>query len=163
MSPQSKQGEEMALGFSPEEQRAWMEKYRPHVEQEIGTQVTAFLPFHRTGAAGAMAAQRVSPLAAHAMRFIGKRKAGGLPPNFILVLTPERIHAYTSKTGRDSFELQDEVAVWERAAVRLSTQETSLNVQLTIESPADGQKVTCEATKSALTGDFFFHLSMAAA
>jgi hypothetical protein len=151
----------MSLGFSPDEQRAWMEKHRVSVEQKVGAPVTAFLPFHRAHAAGAMAVVRISPLAASAMRLVGKRKAGGLPPNFVLVLTPERIHAYTSKTTRDSFELKDEVGVWERTAVRLRTEETPLNMQLTIESPANGDSVVCQATKSALTGDFFCHLAAA--
>jgi hypothetical protein len=153
----------MQLGFSPDEQRAWMDKYRPSVEQKVGAPVIAFLPFHHTSAAGAMAAQRISPLAASAMRFLAKKKAGGLPPNFILVLTAERIYAYKSKTTANSFELKDELATWERAAVRLSTQETTLNMQLTIESPASAEKVVCQATKSALTGDFFGHLSIAEA
>ena len=149
----------MKLGFSPDEQRAWMEQYRSSVEQKVGAPVIAFLPFHRTAAMGAMAVVRVSPLAATAMRLAAKKKAGGLPPNFILVLTADRIYAYTSKTTRDSFELKDQLAVWDRAAIRVSTKETTLNMQLTIESPAEGEKIVCEATKSALTGDFFAHIS----
>ncbi len=153
----------MKLSFSPEEQRAWMEQYRSSVEQKVGAPVIAFLPFHRTNAMGAMAMHRVSPLAASAMRLLAKKKAGGLPPNFILVLTADRIYAYTSKTRVDSFELKDELAVWERAAIRVTTQETSLNMQLTLESPAEGEKVLCEATKSALTADFFAPLAGPAA
>ena len=153
----------MKLGFSPDQQRAWMEQYRSSVEQKVGAPVIAFLPFHRTAAMGAMAVVRVSPLAATAMRLAAKKKAGGLPPNFILVLTADRIYAYTSKTTRNSFELKDQLAAWDRDAIRVSSKETTLNMQLTIESPAEGETIVCEATKSALTSDFFGHLSIAAA
>jgi hypothetical protein len=153
----------MSLGFSPNEQRAWMEKYRPHVEQKVGTPVIAFLPFHRPSAVTEMVAERVSSLAGNAIRLIGRKRAGGLPPNFILVLTDQRIHAYTSKAGANSFELKDEVAVWDRSGIRLSAQETPLHTRLTIESPTGGEKVVVEATKAALTADFFGHLSLAEA
>jgi hypothetical protein len=148
----------MKLGFSPDDQRAWIEKHRPTVEQKVGAPVIAFLPFHRSGAMGAMAVSRISPLAASAIRLVGKKKAGGLPQTFYLVLTADRIYAYTSKTTRSSFELKNELAVWERAAIRVSTKENTLDMQLTIESPAEGEKVVCQATKSAVTGDFFAHL-----
>ena len=153
----------MQLSLGPEEQRAWMDQYRSSVEQKVGEPAIAFLPFHRTAAMGAMAMHHVSPLAAGVMRRIAKKKAGGLPPNFILVLTAERIYAYTSKTTARSFELKEQLAVWERAGVRVSSRETSLNMQLTIESPAGDEKVICEATKSALTSDFFASLSGPAA
>ena len=153
----------MKLGFSADEQRAWVEQYRPSVEQKVGARVIAFLPFHRTGSVGALAVSRVSPLAATAIRLVGKKKAGGLPQNFVLVLTEAKLYAYQSKTRRASFELTDELAVWDRAAIQLSTKETTLAMQLTIESPAEGEKVICEATKSAVTGDFFAALSGPAA
>jgi hypothetical protein len=153
----------MQLGFSVEAQRQWVEENRPQIEQRTGAPVLAFSVFYRTGSWGAMGAQHISPLAASAMKFIGKRKAGGMPANFILAVTADRIYAFSYKYKRSGIEVRDELIVWNRGGIRVSAQETSMTVRLTIESPADGSKIVCDTGKAAITDSFMTMLGCGAA
>jgi hypothetical protein len=148
----------MSFGFSVEEQRQWMESNRPRVEARTGAPVLAFSTFYRTGSWGQMGVEHVSPLARSAMKMIGKRKAGGLPPHFILALTADRLYAFKYKPRRDQIEVGDEVASWDRAAITASVEETTLTMRVTIGSPADGAKVVCDTGKADITDRFLAQL-----
>jgi hypothetical protein len=148
----------MIFKFSSAEQQQWVERNRQHVEARTGAPVLAYSTFYRTGSWGQMGVQHVSPLAASALKLMGKRKAGGLPPHFILALTDERLHVFRYKARRDVIEVGDEVAVWERAALCVSAQETSLTMRLRIESPGEGEAVVCDASKAEITSDFLARL-----
>jgi hypothetical protein len=152
----------MSFGFSAEEQRQWAEHNRAQVEEKTGRPVRAYTVFYRTGSWGTMGAQHISPLAASAMKFIGKRKAGGMPPQFVLALTDERLHAFAYKQRRNDIDVRDEVGAWDRAAIRASVEETTLTMRLTIESPAEGTKVVCDTGKAAITNEFLAELGAAA-
>ena len=148
----------MSFGFSAEEQHQWMESNRPRVEAKTGAPVLAYSTFYRTGSWGQMGMEHVSPLAKSAMKMIGKRKAGGLPPHFILALTADRLYAFKYKPRRDVIEVGDEVASWDRAAITASVAETSLTMRLTINSPADGSKTVCDTGKADITDRFLAQL-----
>jgi hypothetical protein len=149
--------------FSAEEQRRWMEMNRSRVEEKTGAPVLVFSTFYRTGSWGQMGARQISPLAASAMKLIGKRKAGGLPPHFILALTGDTLHAFAYKPRRDVIEVGDEVGRWDRAGIRASVEETAITMRLTIESPAEGGKLVCDTGKAAITDEFLSELGAAPA
>ncbi len=153
----------MSLGFSIEEQRRWVETNRSRVEAKTGAPVLAFSTFYRSGSWGQMGAQHVSPIAASAIKLLGKRKAGGLPPHFILACTDEHVYAFKYKARRDVIEVGDQVGVWERAAIRASVEETSITMRLTIEVPAEGAKVVCDTGKAEITEEFMAQLGVAPA
>jgi hypothetical protein len=76
------------------------------------------------------------------VKLFHKQKAGGLPERVMLALTPTRLYAFDiAFKGRD-FKIKDEVAVWERAGLNISTDGKSGMTALTIESPAEGEKAT---------------------
>jgi hypothetical protein len=153
----------MILEFSIAEQQEWEQRNRARVEEKTGAPVLAYSTFYRTGSWGQMGMARVSPLAKSAMKLIGKRKAGGLPPHFILAITEDKLHAFKYKARRDVIEVEDEVAVWDRSAIRASAQETSLTMRLTIESPPDGASVVCDSSKADITSRFLATLGAAPA
>jgi hypothetical protein len=153
----------MSLSFSVDEQQAWVEGNRARVEEKTGAPVLAFSTFYRTASWGQLPMQHASPLAASAMKLIGKRKAGGLPQSFILALTADRLYAFKYKPRRDVIEVGDEVACWERDAIAVSVQETAITMRLTIGTPADGNKLVCDTGKADITDRFLAELGVAQA
>jgi hypothetical protein len=152
----------MQLGSSVEAQRQWVESTRPQIEERTGAPALAFSTFYRSGSWGAMGAQHLSPLAASAIKFLGKRKAGGLPAHFILAVTADRIYAFSYKARRHGIQVGDELAVWQRSGIRVSAEETAMTVRLTIESPSDGSKMVCDTGKAAITESFMTLLGVGA-
>ena len=75
------------------------------------------------------------------IKLMNKKKAGGLPDKVMLAVTPGKIYAFKLKVGRE-YKLGDEVAVWDREGVRASTDRSGGMTALTLESPAEGEKVT---------------------
>jgi hypothetical protein len=107
-----------------------------------GEDVVAAAAFRRGGAAASYMASKAGGGILYAgVRLIGKKKAGGLPDKVMLAVTPERLYAFKLKMGRD-YKLGDEVAVWDRGGLRVGTDRSGGMTALTIESPAEGEKVT---------------------
>jgi hypothetical protein len=146
----------MQLGFTPQQQQDYIERNQPSVEEKLDEPVLAWSLFYRTGGWGSLAATHVSPLAATAINLVGKKRAGGLPQHFLLVVTPSKIRAFAFKQKRSDLRVRDEVAVWDRESIRASFRETAMTMRLTIEAPADGESVVCDTGKAAIT-DRFLH------
>jgi hypothetical protein len=144
----------MQLGLTAQEQRDYVERHQPLVEEKVDEPVLGWSIFYRTGGWGALAANHVSPLAASAIKLVGKKRAGGLPPHFLLVVTPSKIRAFAFKQKRSDLRVRDEVAVWDRQSIRVSCRETALTMRLTIEQPADGETVVYDTGKAAITDRF---------
>ena len=153
----------MSLSFSVEEQQAWVDGNRARVEKKTGAPVLAFSTFYRSASWGQLPMQHVSPLAASAMKLIGKRKAGGLPSSFLLALTDDRLYAFKYKPRRDVIEVGDEVGSWDRSAIAASVEETALTMRLTISAAGDGGKVVCDTGKADITDRFLAYLGVAPA
>ena len=77
-----------------------------------------------------------------ASALFSKKQAGGLPDKALLVATPTKVRAFKAGVKGRGFKIGDEVAVWERAGLRASTEPKSGLTMLTLESPAEGEKVT---------------------
>ncbi len=88
---------------------------------------------------------KISPLAAMALRFRGKKKAGGLPNMGILTITPTSIRAYSCAGGGASMRPKEEVAVWQRADLQMEIEEKSGSRRLTLRSNREDESVTVEA------------------
>jgi hypothetical protein len=144
----------MQLGFTPQQQQDYIERNQPSVEEKLDEPVLAWSLFYRTGGWGSLAATHVSPLAATAINLVGKKRAGGLPQHFLLVVTPSKIRAFAFKQKRSDLRVRDEVAVWDRESIRASFRETAMTMRLTIEAPANGESVVCDTGKAAITERF---------
>ena len=110
-----------------------------------GEELLAAGAMRRGGASGQfMPSKAGGGIAYAAVALARKRKAGGLPQQILLALTPERLYAFKLKLkgGGRSYEAKEEVARWDRAGLRISTEVKLGLTNLIIESPAEGEKAT---------------------
>lgn len=134
---------------------AWKGKYRDAAQEKLpGEQVEAAWLFYRTGGYAGLALGPLSPLAAVVARTIGKKRAGGLPNQFLLALTPTKVHAFKCRPSRSKAKVGDELAVWDRAALEIRIRDAAVNTEVTIESPAEGEKIVCSTGKDATSREF---------
>jgi hypothetical protein len=131
--------------ISPEVAEEWRGKYRASVEPHVDGEVLAVGPFRPTGAGTKMAISKtqVGALAYGAAHLMGKKKAGGLPGQFLLAVTPEKLYAFKYKQGRNGANIKEESASWDRAGIKASTERLQTTTRLTLEFP-DGAKVVCD-------------------
>ena len=120
----------------------WRQKYRdlvaPHVN---GEEVQTAAAFRRGGAAATMVASKaqMGGLVYAGIKLFNKKKAGGLPERVMLAVTPERIYAFNFGFKGRNYKIKEEVAVWDRAGLRIGAERKSGMTALTIESPAEGE------------------------
>jgi hypothetical protein len=78
-----------------------------------------------------------------------EREASGLAFRryLMLVVTPTRLHVFDPRPGL-GWKARRQLAVWPRAALRVSTEVKALTVRLTIEVPSENRRVELEASKS---------------
>jgi hypothetical protein len=117
-----------------------LEAVRDHVN---GEEVLAAGAFRRGGASGSYAASKAGGGLVYAAVALGrKKKAGGLPQQVLLAVTPARLYAFELKFKGRKYTAKREVAVWDRAGLRISSTPKMGLTQITIESPAEGEKAT---------------------
>lgn len=109
-----------------------------------GEELVSVGAFRRGGASGSFVASKAGGgLAYAAVALARKKKAGGLPQQAILALTPDNLYAFECKVkSGGKFAVKKEVAVWQRAGLRVSSFEKLGLTNMTIESPAEGEEVT---------------------
>ena len=129
----------------------WERKYRDALQPLVDEPVLAGGVFYRTGGWSAVAMGPFSGLAAMVSRTIGKRRAGGLPNQFLLAVTPTRVHAFKCSLAYGDVEARDELAVWDRAGLTVTAEETSVNTKVVLERSAGGERVVCSTGKDELS------------
>lgn len=113
---------------------------RDHVN---GEELVAAGAFRRGGASGSLAASKAGGGLVYAAVALGrKKKAGGLPQQVLLALTPDNLYAFELKFHGRSYTAKREVAVWQRPGLRVSSSQKMGLTNVTIESPAEGEKAT---------------------
>ncbi|MEA2475028.1 MAG: hypothetical protein QOE06_2943 [Thermoleophilaceae bacterium] len=134
---------------------AWKAKYRDACQEKLpDEQVEAAWLFYRTGGYAALALGPLSPLAATISRTIGKKRAGGLPNQFLLALTPDRVYAFKCRPARATAKVGKELAVWDRSGLHVTAEDAAINTTVTIESPAEGERIRCSTGKDATSREF---------
>jgi len=125
-----------------------VQDYRSQLSQEAephlgGEQLVAVGAFRRGGATASMVASKAGGgLPYLIVNLFRKKKAGGMPQQVILALTPTKLYAFKRKQRGSRMVIAEEVAVWERAALQVSTGQSGGMTQLTITSPGEEEKVT---------------------
>jgi hypothetical protein len=130
--------------MSEENVAEWRQQCHDLVASRVnGEEVLAAAGFRQGGATASYAASKaqLGGLVYAGVKMLRKKKAGGLPDKVMLAVTPDRLYAFKLKVGRE-YKLGDEVAVWERAALKIGTAPAGGMTALTIESPAEDEKAT---------------------
>jgi len=131
--------------MSDEAAAEWGQKLRDLVAPEVnGEEVVSAAAFRRGGATASLIASKaqMGGLVYAGIKMLNKKKAGGLPERVVLALTRDKLYAFNlGFKGRD-YKLKGEAAVWERAGLKISSEQKSGMTALTIESPAEGEKAT---------------------
>ena len=84
-------------------------------------------------------------------RSIGKHRAGGLPNQFLLAVTPTRVHAFKCSTAYGNVKAKDELAVWERAGLTVTAEETVGQHEGGDRAPGPGERLVCSTGKDELS------------
>ncbi len=108
-----------------------------------GEDVIAVSMLRRGGFAGQVLAAQVSGVAYAATALLRRKKAGGLPESVVVAVTPTRIYAFSHKVGgRNHGAPKEEVAMWERSQIQVSTETKMGMTNITIVSAGEGESVT---------------------
>jgi hypothetical protein len=151
----------MQLGFSQEQQRRWLDDNHAAVQAKVPDPIVAYQVFYRTGSWGQLGAAHILPVAGTVMKMVGKRRAGGLPQSFMLVLTATRLYAFKYKSRTNGIKMGDQLAVWERDAISYSVEDTKITKRLTFESRSDGARIVVDTGKAYSTDLFLGELGAA--
>jgi hypothetical protein len=131
--------------ISPEVAEEYRAKFRGTVQRQLDEQVLAAGPFRTTGSGTKYGISKMQggALAYGAASLFGKKRAGGLPGQFLLVVTPSKLHAFKYKSKRSGPEAKEQVAAWDRAGLSVQTErlQTTTRVTLSWES---GDKIVCD-------------------
>jgi hypothetical protein len=132
--------------ISPEVAEEYRGKFRDAVQPQLDEEVLAVGTFRTTGSGTkyAISKTQAGALAYGAASMIGKKRAGGLPGQFLLAVTPTRLHAFKYKMKRNGVALKDEVADWDRAGLEVGTERLQTTTRVTLEWSGDGEKVVCD-------------------
>ena len=132
--------------ISPEVAEEWRGKFRESVQPLVDEEVLAVGSFRTTGAGTkyAISKTQAGALAYGAASLIGKKRAGGLPGQFLLVVTPAKVHAFKYKLKRSGVAVKEEVAVWDRSGLEVTTERLQTTTRVRLEWPADGENVVCD-------------------
>ncbi len=130
--------------MSEEQVATYRGQMRELAEEKVSEPVVAAAMLRRGGVGAKMAVSHagLGALVYGAIALFQKKQAGGLPDKALLVVTPTKLHAYKAKVKGRGFVAGDEVAVWDRVGLRASTEQKSGLTMLTVESPAEDEKVT---------------------
>ena len=122
----------------------YREMVKGMAEQKVSEPIVAAALFRRGGHAAKMGISkaRLGALAYAGAALTAKKQAGGLPERVLLVATQDKLYAYKAKMKGRNWKVEDEVAVWERAGLKVAGRPSSGLTMLDIESPAEGEKAS---------------------
>ena len=132
--------------ISPEVAEEYRGKYRDAVQPQVDEEVLAVGAFRTTGSGTkyAISKLQVGALAYGAAHMVGKKKAGGLPGQFLLVVTPTKLHAFKYKMKRSGVEVKEEVGAWDRTGLKVGLEPLATTTRVKLEWPDDGDKIVCD-------------------
>ncbi len=122
-------------------------EFREVLQPKLDEPVLAAGLFYRTGGWAGLALGPFSGLAALVSRGIGKRKAKGLPGQFLVAVTPTRVHAFGCSAAYGRVKAKEELAVWERSGLTVTAEETAANTKVVIDSLEASSRVVCSTGK----------------
>ena len=132
--------------ISPEVAEEYRGKFRDAVRPHVDEDVLAVGTFRTTGSGTkyAISKTQAGALAYGAAGLMGKKRAGGLPGQFLLAVTPTRLYAFKYKMRRKGPEVKEEAAVWDRTGLDVGTEGMQTTTRVTLSWPGDGDKIVCD-------------------
>lgn len=129
--------------ISPEVAEEYRGKFRGTAAELIGTEVLAAGPFRTTGSGTkyGISKLQVGALAYGAAHLAGKKKAGGLPGQFLLAVTPDKLYALKYKSRRNGPEAKEVVAEWDRKGIGVETERLRTTTRVSLDLGEQGQVV----------------------
>lgn len=123
--------------ISPEVAEEYRVKFRETAAAQLDEEVLAAGPFRPTGAGTkyGISKLQVGALAYGAAHVAGKKKAGGLPGQFLLAVTPTKLVACKYKTRRRGPEAKEVVAEWDRRGIKVETERLKTTTRVNLEFP----------------------------
>jgi hypothetical protein len=121
-------------------------KFRDSVQPHLNEDVLAVGTFRTTGAGTkyAISKAQAGALAYGAAAVMGRKRAGGLPGQFLLAVTPTRLHAFKYKLKRKGVEVKEEVGAWDRSGLDVRTERLQTTTRVELEWAANGEKIVCD-------------------
>jgi hypothetical protein len=107
--------------LSPEKQQQWTRKYREAAAPYVQGEIEAVGPFRRQvfWLFAVPIIGQVGLVIYLAVEALMKKRAGGLPQNFLLVVTPDKVHALKFKPSGFNIKVQGEAGVFDRGDVKV--------------------------------------------
>jgi hypothetical protein len=127
----------------------WEQKYKDAVRDHVDGEPLAVGPFQRRGQwflAIPLIGQILGALFFLFYQLFQKKRAGGLPSNFLLAVTPTKLYAFKYSAGYGKIKVKKEVAVFDRADVKVvEAGGGGLSGKLTLEVTEDGEamRIVC--------------------
>jgi hypothetical protein len=122
-----------------------IELHQGHVDEPI----LAASVFTTAGAMASMGVGMLSPLAGILMRKSGKKKAGGLPFNVSVVVTPTKVHIFEVKPSRGKMVPKSLEDTWDRRQIQVRTEDKAMATRVIVDFPGEGRQVQLDATKGS--------------
>jgi hypothetical protein len=132
--------------ISPAVAEEYRAKFRDSVQPHVGEEVLAVGTFRTTGSGTkyAISKTQAGALVYGAAALVGKARASGLPGQFLLAVTPTRLHAFKYKLKRNGVTVKEEVGAWDRAGLEIRTDHMTTTTRVRLEWPEDGEKIVCD-------------------
>jgi hypothetical protein len=132
--------------ISPAVADEYRAKFRESVQEHLHEDVLAVGTFRTTGSGTkyAISKAQAGALVYGAAALVGRKRAGGLPGQFLLAVTPTRLHAFSYKLKRNRVAVKEEVGSWERDGLTVATDHMATTTRVRLEWPAAGDKIVCD-------------------
>jgi hypothetical protein len=131
-------------------------KYKDAVQPRLSEDVQAVGAFQRTGQylLTIPIVGQIGLVFYLLYQSFNKRRGGSLPMNFLLAVTPEKVHAFKYRQGGyGKIKVKHEVAVWQRSEIAVaSTVDGAISSTVTfhISEGGEPQKIVCNTGKLSM-------------
>ncbi len=136
----------------------WATKYDSAAQEFLGDgeRVLAAVQVARGGGWTMLAASQVSGLGAIWAMMRGKKKAGGLPQQFLLAATDGHVVALALPKMSSGLKPRavKELARWERSAVKVTSRPLPVNCEIVIETAGGAERIECQGPRGELSERF---------
>jgi hypothetical protein len=112
--------------MTPEKQEEWARKYREAAQPHVNGEIEAVGTFQRQGMwfLTIPVLGQLGLAAIMAFEGVQKKRAGGLPRDFMLAVTKDKVHALKYRPAGFNVKVKGEVGVFARGDIRVSEHRT---------------------------------------